>query len=98
MVRNRTTDWITIMNVRKFVIGHTSKGDDIVAWFVTDCFDNEELENGNRPSVVEFPVSQLYDSHEQQQRAQQYADFLNKIQEATQKAYEQTMLLDILKG
>ena len=87
------------MKTRKYIVGHTTCTDtnEIVSFFVTDCVDDDELQRGIRPNIVVFPVSQLYESQEQEYRATQYAEFMNKINEATQKAYEQTMLMDILK-
>lgn len=88
------------MKLRTYKVGHT-KGEesgDYLRFFVTDCHSTEELNKGLRPNLAEFPVTQLYDADEQEQRAQQYADFLNKIQQATQKAYEQTLMMDILKS
>ena len=87
------------MKTREYVVGHTSitETGELTSFFVTDCFDDNELNSGKRPTIATFPISQLYDQYEQKQRAEQYADFLNKINEATQKVYEQTMLMDILK-
>lgn len=87
------------MKTREYIVGHTSSTDtkEIVSFFVTDCVDDEELQSGKRPTIAVFPVSQLYEAQEQEYRAIQYAEFMNKINEATQKAYEQTMLMDILK-
>lgn len=49
-----------------------------------------------RPRVATFPVSQLYDKHEQSRRANMFADYLNKIQAATDKAVANTTLIDTL--
>lgn len=82
---------------RVFVVGHSTKKDRIIEYFVTDCHTDEELHNGERPHIAVFPVSQLYDSASQLHKAQVYSDYMNRINEATKKAYEQTMILDIMK-
>lgn len=84
---------------REFIVGHNydKKTGELYAYFVTDCFDDAELQLGRRPEVVRFPISQLHDAHAQKLRAEKYAEYLNRINEATQKAYEQTLLVDILK-
>lgn len=84
--------------VREYKVGHTANSDgEITAYFVTDCFDDAELKKGLRPHIAMFPVSQLYDRYEQENRADMYVNYLNKMQEAKQQIYEQTMLMDILK-
>lgn len=84
---------------REFIVGHNF--DKVTgqyhAFFVTDCFDNAELQAGTRPTIASFPVSVLYDAYEQKQRAEQYADYMNRFTDAKQKAYEQTLLVDIIK-
>lgn len=84
---------------REYVVGHTTSNQtkEIIQFFVTDCRNDEELRAGKRPAVAEFPVSQLYDHDEQKARAEMYAEFLNKINAATRKAYEHTQLLDIMR-
>lgn len=84
---------------REFIVGHNfdKKTGDLYGYFVTDCFDDAELQLGRRPEVARFPVSQLYDAHAQKLRAEKYAEYMNRINDATQKAYEQTLLVDILK-
>ena len=84
---------------REFLVGHNydRKTGEYHAFFVTDCFDDAELQAGKRPQVATFPVSTLYDAHEQKQRAEKYCDYMNRINDATQKAYEQTLLIDIMK-
>ena len=84
---------------REFQVGHNydKKTGELHAFFVTDCFDDAELQSGTRPEIARFSVSQLYDAHSQKLRAQKYCDYMNRINEATQKAYEQTLLVDILK-
>lgn len=49
-----------------------------------------------RPRVATFPISQLYDQTEQRHRAKMLADYLNKIQEATNKAIRNTNMIDAL--
>lgn len=84
---------------REFTVGHNfdKKTGDLYGYFVTDCFDDAELQLGRRPEIARFPISQLYDAHAQKIRAEKYAEYMNRINEATQKAYEQTLLVDILK-
>lgn len=84
---------------REFIVGHSfdKKTGVINGFFVTDCFDDAELQAGTRPAVATFNVTQLYDAHSQRQRAEKYAEYMNRINDATQKAYEQTLLIDVLK-
>ena len=84
---------------REYQVGHhyDKQTGDYNGFFVTDCFDDAELQLGRRPHVATFPVSGLYDVYEQKQRAEQYADYMNRINDAKQKAYEQTLLVDIIK-
>lgn len=49
-----------------------------------------------RPRVATFPVSQLYDKDQQEHRAQMLCDYLNKIQEARERAERDTAFIDIL--
>lgn len=49
-----------------------------------------------RPRVATFVVSQLYDEAIQNRRAWMLADYLNKIQEATEKAIRNTTLIDAM--
>lgn len=88
-----------ITKQREFQVGHNydKKTGELYGFFVTDCFDDEELHSGKRPEIARFPISQLYDAHAQKLRAEKYAEYMNRINEATQKAYEQTLLVDILK-
>lgn len=71
-----------------------SKNGLITAFIVSD--DRSTVDN--RPTLVSFPVSILYPADMQKQRAQAYAKFMNKINEATVTAYEQNSLIDILKA
>lgn len=88
-----------MMGNRKFRVCETAhqRTGKLLSFMVTDVLNDEELQHNVRPSVVTFPISQLYDSKEQRLRADQYADFLNKINEATLKAYQNTQLLDIMR-
>lgn len=65
----------------------------ITKYFVTDS----EGDTVTRAPVVEFPISQLHDDHDQKIRAYEYADYMNKIAKATQDAIDQTKLIEILK-
>ena len=49
-----------------------------------------------RPRVATFPVSELHDEDTQRRRARMLADYLNKIQEAHDRAESENVLLDIL--
>jgi hypothetical protein len=69
--------------------------DKTTAYIVTDR--TEDPDDSDRAPVAEFPVSQLYDANSQLAKAQVYVAYMNKIMEATKTAYEQTMLMDILK-
>jgi hypothetical protein len=67
------------------------------SFFVTDCFDHEELQSETRPGVVTFKVSQLYDAHAQRQRAVHYAEYMNRINAATQQAIKDNALIELIK-
>lgn len=49
-----------------------------------------------RPRVASFPVSDLYPEEEQDRRAQMLRDYLNKIQEAKERAESETAFIDVL--
>lgn len=66
-----------------------TKGGDLV---VSDDKDSEQ-----RPQAVIFPVSMLYDKETQTKRARDYANYLNKLNEAAKVAYDQIHLVDVLK-
>ena len=87
------------MKVRTYKVAHNKDSDTgrVLKFFVTDVHDDNELQKGLRPEIAVFPVSQLYDEEEQNYRASHYADYLNKIQEAKQTAYNGTMLFDLIK-
>ena len=87
------------MKVRTYKVAHTRSEDtgDIFRFCITDVHDNEELKKGKRPDMVIFPVTQLYDEDEQRQRAEHYCEYLNKIQEAKQTAYNGALLFDTIK-
>ena len=74
---------------------HDANTEVITRYFVTDALNEEDLKT--RPEVAIFPISQLYDEISQRRKARAYAEYMNKILEATETAYEQTMLVDILK-
>lgn len=85
---------------RRFTVGHTLNNltGEHTSFFVTDCFDDEELQSGRRPSMVSFPVSQLYDAHSQKRRAEKYAEYLNRLAEAAEQAARDNLLIDLIKG
>ena len=47
--------------------------------------------------LVVFKISGAYPQSEQQQRANEYCNYLNKIIDATEEAYSQNQLVDTLK-
>ena len=51
----------------------------------------------DRPNVSTFPVSEAHSAQEQMQRAYEYCNYMNKIVAATEEAYAQTQLVDVLK-
>ena len=94
-----TPKFIDTSKKREYLVGHTtdSKTGRYLCFFVTDVFDDAELQSGARPELARFPVSELYDAYEQKQRAEKYCEYMNRMLEAKQKVYEQTLLVDILK-
>jgi hypothetical protein len=68
----------------------------ITRYFITDAETNDELDT--RAIAAEFPVSQKFDQELQEARANAYADYMNKIEEATKQAYANNQLIDILKA
>ena len=82
--------------MRTWLVAHNRINDKIVKYFVTDAETNDEIDH--RPVVAEFPVSQKFDKEVQKERADAYADYMNKIAEATKQAYENNQLIDILKA
>ena len=87
------------MKVRTYKVAHTrdEETNEFLKYFVTDVHDDAELKKGKRPDLAIFPISQLYDAEEQRQRAEHYCDYLNKIQEAKQTAYNGTLLFDTIR-
>jgi len=49
-----------------------------------------------RPRIATFPISQLYDEDTQQRMAKMLCDYMNKIEEAKEKAIRNTTLIDAL--
>lgn len=49
-----------------------------------------------RPRVATFPVSDLYSDDEQRNCAKMLCDYLNKIQEAKERAASETAFIDVL--
>ena len=82
--------------MRTWLVAHTNIDKKIVKYFVTDAENNDELDD--RPVVAEFPISQKFDSETQKDRAEAYADYMNKVALATKQAYENNQLIDILKA
>jgi hypothetical protein len=82
--------------MRTWKVGHNKIDGKLVKYFITDAEDNDELDE--RPIVAEFPISQKFDKETQQERANAYADYMNKVAEATVQAYQNNQLIDILKA
>ena len=82
---------------RTYKVAHSRNGTTkkIIKYFVTDAHDADDLDN--RPVVAEFPIGDRYDDDEQDRHAHMFADYMNKVLEAKEQAYEQNVLLDILK-
>lgn len=88
------------MTNRTWKVAHhkqeNKSGSKITEYFVTDADTNDEL--NERAVAASFPVSQKFDNEHQEARAYEYADYLNKIAEATKQAYENNHLIDVLKA
>ena len=68
-------------------------------WYVGDATDEELKTKGwgkVRPPVAEFQVSQLHDDATQCQRARDYRDYMNKLVDAAEEAYNNNHLIDVL--
>jgi hypothetical protein len=87
------------MKVRTYKVAHNKDEETgrIFKFVITDVHDNEELQKGLRPDIAVFPICQLYDEEEQRYRAEHYCEYLNKIQEAKQTAYNGALLFDTIK-
>ena len=98
---NYTTSHTTVndMKVRTYKVAHVKDEDTglYTKYFVTDVHDDAELRRGLRPDIAVFPISQLYDAEEQRYRAEHYCEYLNKIQEAKQTAYNGALLFDTIR-
>lgn len=85
---------------RTYKVGDSSVKDKhtglkkIIAYFVTDAHDETELDD--RPQAATFPISAMYDGNTQYERAERFAEYMNKLAEAARIAREQTHLVDIL--
>ena len=51
-----------------------------------------------RPRIATFPISELYSEQEQRERARMLCDYLNKIQEARERAERDTVFVDLIKA
>ena len=51
-----------------------------------------------RPRIATFPISELYSEQEQRERARMLCDYLNKIQEAKERAERDTVFVDLIKA
>lgn len=88
---------------RKYRIWESKNADtgEVTLLWVTDITDEEqkrEKKTGRsiRPEVARFPISQLYPLEEQQRRATMLRDYLNKIQEAKERAERDTAFVDLI--
>lgn len=72
-----------------------TKTKKIYNYFVTDAHDADEL--SDRPEAAIFPISTRFDLDLQNERAERYAEYLNKLEEAARVADEQNHLVDILR-
>ena len=88
------------MKLNRYIVGTSTSTNTgkMTKFFVTDAETVEEMEDGSHPEVAEFPISPKYPQTEQEQRANMFRDYMNKIVDATETAYQQTMLCDILKA
>lgn len=68
----------------------------IVEFSVVYCSSTQK-EFDDLPYAATFPVNQKYDEELQWNRAEDYANYLNKLDEAAKIAYDQIHLVDILK-
>lgn len=84
------------MTHRTFKVAHrkSNQTKQITAYFVNDAHNDAEL--SERPDVAVFPISLLYDAETQEARAEKFAEYMNKLAEATRVAHEQLHLVDIL--
>jgi len=81
---------------RTWKVGETKNNDkQVTCYFVTDAYDNTDIRV--RPHAAEFPISQVFDEDTQWQRAERFAEYMNKLDEAARVASEQIHLLDILR-
>lgn len=71
--------------------------DDKTEYFVTDRLKSDSHELAEHRTVATFPVTGKFSADEQRKRAIEYADYMNKILEATKTAQEQNQLVNILK-
>lgn len=83
---------------REYKVGHVKdrESNEITSFFITDAHTNKEIDL--RPQLMTFPISILYAEEDQRQRAEEYAEYMNKIVDATLQAYENNNLMDLLKG
>ncbi len=87
------------MRVRTYkVVNHRdNNSNEIINYSISDVHDDDELQKNKRPTIATFPVSQMYDAEEQLSRAEHYMEYLNKIQEAKQTAYNGALLFDTIR-
>ena len=80
---------------REWKTGFSSDRDGkVIEYFVTDAETKEEIDD--RPVGAKFPISDKFDQETQAARADQFAEYLNKLDEAARVAHAQIHLVDIL--
>jgi hypothetical protein len=82
---------------RVYSVYTSSRNDKIFKFVVSDALTLDEANDGH-PDIAEFLVSKRYTEDEQRARALTYANYMNKIVEATRTAYEQNQLIDLIKA
>jgi len=81
---------------RKYGICTTRQEGKITRYFISDALNDAEIDE--RPMIATFPISQAYPSDMQKARAYDYCDYLNKLVEAAESAYNNNQLVNILKA
>lgn len=80
---------------RQFIVGKSTNRETkkVTRYFITDA-DPDNI--SSRPFAAEFPVSDAYTKDIQEERAEKFCEYLNKLEEAKKVAYDQIHLVDIL--
>lgn len=77
------------IKLERYAVYNYSNAGTITSYVVSRGKDGADL--------VSFKVGGTYPQSEQQQRANEYCAYLNKIVDATEEAYSQNQLVDTLK-